>query len=138
MMSRPVYRKPKIPGAGSVGLHGTRKQWRRGGTVPRRKAIVRPCGAGPPGSASASTSTMAGGLNQQAIAKLLEVNVSTVSRNISNGERHAGGPGAAGGLTSFSLNHVTAGRTCFHPVRPAVLLIHQNRPSRWVTPLAMV
>ena len=28
------------------------------------------------------------GLNQEAIARLLQINVSTVSRNIANGERH--------------------------------------------------
>ena len=138
MMSRPVYRNPKslVQDLSVCTVH--EKQWRRGGTVPRRKAIVRPAAPGHPRQRQCLYLYYGRGLNQQAIAKLLEVNVSTVSRNISNGERHAGGPGAAGGLTSFSLNHVTAGRTRFHPVRPAVLLIHQNRPSRWVTPLAMV
>ena len=59
------------------------------GLSPRRRAIVRALR----GQATARQRQClylyyARGMNQAAIAKLLQINVSTVSRNIANGERH--------------------------------------------------
>ena len=88
-MSRPVYRKAKslVQDLSVCMAHVNNGD--EVGLSPRRKAIVRAL------RRRATTRQRqclylyyARGLNQQSIAKLLDVNVSTVSRNIRNGERH--------------------------------------------------
>ena len=89
MMSRPVYRNPKslVQDLSVCTVHENNGD--EVGLSPRRKAIVRALRRrATPRQRQCLYLYYGRGLNQQAIAKLLEVNVSTVSRNISNGERH--------------------------------------------------
>ena len=89
MMSRPVYRKPKalVQDLSVCTVHENNGDVV--GRSPRRRAIVRALRRrATPRQRQCLYLYYGRGLNQQAIAKLLEVNVSTVCRNIRNGERH--------------------------------------------------
>lgn len=89
MMSRPVYRKPKtlVQDLSVCTVHENNGD--EVGLSPRRRAIVRALRRrATPRQRQCLYLYYGRGLNQQAIAKLLEVNVSTVCRNIRNGERH--------------------------------------------------
>lgn len=89
MMSRPVYRNPKslVQDLSVCTVHENNGD--EVGLSPRRKAIVRALRRrATPRQRQCLYLYYGRGLNQQAIAKLLDIHVSTVSRNISHGERH--------------------------------------------------
>ncbi len=88
-MSRPVYRNPKplVQDLSICTAHANNGD--EVGLSPRRKAIVRALRRRATNRQRQCLYLYyARGLSQQSIAKLLDVNVSTVSRNIHNGERH--------------------------------------------------
>lgn len=89
MMSRPVYRKSKslVQDLSVCTVHENNGD--EVGLSPRRRAIVRALRRrATPRQRQCLYLYYGRGLSQQSIAKLLEVNVSTVCRNIHNGERH--------------------------------------------------